>query len=298
MTTSHHSGSQSLQLLLFRLSSGRLLGINLLKVQEIIPCPTLTQLPKAHAHVSGVAQLRGTALVVIDLSRAIGDRVPQPPREGCLIITELSRSKQGLHVQSVEKIVYCDPRDVRPPPAGAGRRAYITGVTEIAGALVQILDIERILHELAPPSDAPIAPALEAGERALLQGRRALVVDDSNVALHQTVNTLRALGIDCRPLRNGQEALDELLRLAETPQAIEILVSDIEMPELDGYDLTRAVRASPALNGLYVLLHTSLDSTMNTDKAHQAGANDVLTKFSASELSKALLRAAQNIDAR
>ncbi|MES2820748.1 MAG: chemotaxis protein [Pseudomonadota bacterium] len=290
-----HSGSQSLQLLLFRLSSGRLLGINLLKVQEIIPCPNLTQLPKSHAHVSGVAQLRGNALVVIDLSRAIGDRVPQDPRAGCLIITELSRSKQGLHVQSVEKIVYCDPRDVRPPPAGTGSRAYITGVTEIAGALVQILDIERILHELAPPSEQVGAPLMAAEERALLRGRRALVVDDSTVALHQTVNTLRALEIDCVPLRNGKEALAELLRLAGAPEAIEILVSDIEMPEMDGYELTRGVRTSPTLQGLYVLLHTSLDSTMNTDKARQAGADDVLTKFSASELTKALLRAARSI---
>lgn len=292
--STQHSGSQSLQLLLFRLSSGRLLGINLLKVQEIIPCPNLTQLPRAHAHVSGVAQLRGHALVVIDLSRAIGDRVPQDPRAGCLIITELSRSKQGLHVQSVEKIVYCDPRDVRPPPAGAGNRAYITGVTEIAGALVQILDIERILHELMPPAEAAGAPPMAADERALLQGRRALVVDDSTVALHQTVNTLRALEIDCVPLRNGKEALAELLRLAGTPEAIEILVSDIEMPEMDGYELTREVRTSPTLQGLYVLLHTSLDSTMNTDKARLAGADDVLTKFSASELTKALLRAARS----
>ena len=294
--SAHHSGSQSLQLLLFRLSSGRLLGINLLKVQEIIPCPTLTQLPGAHRNVSGVAQSRGASLVVIDLSRAIGDRVPQDLRSGCLIITELSRSKQGLHVQSVEKIVYCDPREVRPPPAGSGPRAYITGVTEIAGALVQILDIERILHELEPPSASPL-PALDVQEGELLQGRRALLVDDSKVALHQTLNALRTLGLDCQPLRNGKEALDELLRRAGTPQAIEILVSDIEMPEMDGYELTRAVRQSPSLKGLYVLLHTSLDSTMNTDQARQAGADDVLTKFSSQELGKALLRAARALDA-
>ncbi|MGV8843182.1 MAG: chemotaxis protein [Pseudomonas sp.] len=294
--STNYSGSQSLQLLLFRLSSGRLLGINLLKVKEIIPCPKLTHLPKAHAHVSGVTQLRGSALVVIDLSRAIGDRVPQVEQTGCLIITELSRSKQGLHVQSVEKIAYCDPRDVRPPPAGSGRRSYITGVTEIAGALVQILDIERILHELVPPASQPAAPELEADQLAHLQGRRALVVDDSSVALHQTLNTLRGLGMDCLPLRNGKEALAELLRLADTSQAIEILVSDIEMPELDGYQLTREVRANAALRGIYVLLHTSLDSTMNTDKAHQAGANDVLTKFSASALTTALLCAAHAVE--
>ncbi|MEX6502501.1 chemotaxis protein [Pseudomonas zhanjiangensis] len=285
-----------LSLLLFRLHSGRLLGINLLKVQEIIPCPPLTRLPSHHPHVRGVATLRGSTLVVVDLARAIGEAGLGESRDGCLIVTELSRSRQGLHVQGVERIVQCSTRDVRPPPAGAGGRAYITGVTQIDGSIVQILDIEKVLHVIAPALPAELdEQLLSEAECRLLRGRRVLVVDDSQVALQQTLVTLRKLGLDCQAVRSAAAAL-ELLQARQQPgEPIEVLVSDIEMPEMDGYSLVREIRQTASIAQTYVLLHTSLDSTMNTEKARQVGANDVLTKFSAVDLSKALVRAVKSL---
>ncbi|SDH18730.1 two-component system, chemotaxis family, response regulator CheV [Pseudomonas benzenivorans] len=285
-----------LSLLLFRLHSGRLLGINLLKVQEIIPCPGLTKVPNRHPHVRGVATLRGAALIVVDLARAIGESGGSDSRDGCLIVTELSRSRQGLHVQSVERIVQCSTRDVRPPPAGAGAKAFITGVTQIEGAIVQILDIEKVLHEIAPALPEEVdEQSLSDAERRLLRGRRVLVVDDSQVALQQTLASLRKLELDCQAVRSAASALDLLLSRQQAGQPIEVLVSDIEMPEMDGYSLVRAIRQNASIGQTYVLLHTSLDSTMNTEKARSVGANDVLTKFSAVDLSKALLRAVQSL---
>ena len=282
----------ALSLLLFRLHSGRLLGINLLKVQEIIPCPSLTKLPSRHPHVRGVATLRGSALTVIDLARAIGEQGVSDSRDGCLIVTELSRSRQGLHVQSVERIVQCYTRDVRPPPAGSGRTAFITGVTQIDGKIVQILDIEKVLHELAPAVVEELdEQLLSEAERSLLKGRRVLVVDDSHVALQQSMITLRKLELDCQMVRSAASALQVLLAEHEAGRPIEVLVSDIEMPEMDGYDLVRTLRKRADIGQTYVLLHTSLDSTMNTEKARAVGANDVLTKFSTVDLSKALVRA-------
>ncbi|MDD2161552.1 chemotaxis protein [Pseudomonas sp. MIL19] len=282
----------ALSLLLFRLHSGRLLGINLLKVQEIIPCPALTKLPSRHPHVRGVTTLRGSALTVIDLAKAIGEQGVPGSNDGCLIVTELSRSRQGLHVQSVERIVQCSTRDVRPPPAGSGSKAFITGVTQIDGKIVQILDIEKVLHELAPMIvDELDEQLLSERERALLKGRRVLVVDDSHVALHQTMITLRKLELDCQMVRSAADALELLQKQFDAGEPIEVLVSDIEMPEMDGYDLVRTLRKKPDIGQIYVLLHTSLDSTMNTEKAKAVGANDVLTKFSIVDLSKALVRA-------
>lgn len=286
----------ALSLLLFRLHSGRLLGINLLKVNEIIPCPQLTKIPNSHPHVRGVASLRGVPLTVIDLARAIGERAPDDNREGCLIVTELSRSRQGLQVQGVERIVQCSTRDVRPPPAGSGPKAFITGVTQIDGSIVQILDIEKVLHELVPAHVEELDERLlSEAERNLLVGRRVLVVDDSHVALQQTLNTLRKLELDCQAVRSAAAAQEILIAQAEMGQPIEVLVSDIEMPEMDGYDLVREIRKSPIIGNTYVLLHTSLDSTMNTEKARLVGANDVLTKFSTVDLSKALVRAFQSL---
>jgi len=148
----------ALSLLLFRLHSGRLLGINLLKVNEIIPCPTLTKMPSRHPHVRGVATLRGSALTVIDLARAIGERGGSDDGEGCLIVTELSRSRQGLHVHSVERIVQCSTRDVRPPPSGAGTRAFITG-GPLAG-LVAICAGSDLMHPVGALVTGAIAGAL------------------------------------------------------------------------------------------------------------------------------------------
>ncbi|QLC74469.1 chemotaxis protein CheV [Pseudomonas sp. LPB0260] len=283
-------------LLLFRLHSGRLLGINLLKVNEIVECPALTKLPNRHPHVLGIATLRGAALNVIDLARAIGEVGHGDSRDGCLIVTELSRSRQGLYVQRVERIVQCSTRDVRPPPAGTGAKAFITGVTQIDGAIVQILDVEKVLHELAPAMPGELDDQqLSDADRRLLAGRRVLVVDDSQVALQQTLVTLRKLDLDCQAVRSAAAAMDLLLTQQHAGEPIEVLVSDIEMPEMDGYSLVREIRRNAIIGQTYVLLHTSLDSTMNTEKARAVGANDVLTKFSAVDLSKALLRAFQQL---
>lgn len=289
----------ALSLLLFRLHSGRLLGINLLKVNEIIPCPPLTKLPNRHPNVRGIATLRGSPLTVIDLARAIGERSASSEDEGCLIVTELSRSRQGLHVKSVERIVQCSTRDVRPPPAASGKRAFITGVTQIDGVIVQILDIEKVLHDIAPALDeAPVEQLLEAGDSGLLQGRRVLIVDDSQVALQQTLNVLRQLGLDCTAVRSAQAALQQLEECRQAGMPFELLVSDIEMPEMDGYHLVREIRRSAELADTYVLLHTSLDSTMNTEKARSVGANAVLTKFSSVDLTQALLGAFRQMSGR
>jgi two-component system chemotaxis response regulator CheV len=252
----------------------------------------LTKLPNRHPNVRGIATLRSAAMTVIDLARAIGERGAADEDDGCLIVTELSRSRQGLHVKSVERIVQCSTRDVRPPPAGSGARAFITGVTQIDGAIVQVLDIEKVLHDIAPAlEEAPVGQLLDGQDARLLQGRRVLLVDDSQVALQQTLNVLRQLGLDCTAVRSAQAALQQLHEYHQAGMPFELLVSDIEMPELDGYSLVQEIRRSPDIADTYVLLHTSLDSTMNTEKARSVGANAVLTKFSSVDLSQALLDA-------
>ncbi|WP_416422688.1 chemotaxis protein [Pseudomonas sp. App30] len=293
--SSKNARADSLSLLLFTLRSGKLMAINLLKVSEIIPCPPLTRLPESHPHVKGVATLRGTSLSVIDLSRAIGEMPLLDPSGGCLIVTDISRSKQGLHVQGVSKIVHCLTTDIRPPPYGAGVKSFITGVTQVDGALVQVLDIEKVIHGIAP---APIEAGherLSEEDAQLLAQANILVVDDSQVALQQSLLTLRNLGIDCHTARSAREAIDRLLELQGTAEQINVLVSDIEMSEMDGYALTRTLRETPDFKDLYVLLHTSLDSKMNSDKAQAAGANAVLTKFSSPELTQCLIRAARAV---
>jgi len=297
--SSNNARADSLSLLLFTLRSGKLMAINLLKVSEIIPCPALTRLPESHPHVKGVAVLRGASLSVIDLSRAIGEQPLLDPSGGCLIVTDVSRSKQGLHVQAVSKIVHCLTTDIRPPPFASGNRSFITGVTQVDGVLVQVLDIEKVIHGIAPARINADEPAhLSEEDAQVLAKAKILVVDDSQVALQQSLITLRNLGIHCHTARSAKEAIDRLLELQGTEEQINVVVSDIEMSEMDGYAFTRTLRETPDFKDLYVLLHTSLDSKMNSEKAEAAGANAVLTKFSSPELTKCLIQAARTVEAQ
>lgn len=216
---SQKARADSLSLLLFTLRSGKLMAINLLKVSEIIPCPPLTRLPEAHPHVKGVATLRGNPLPVIDLSRAIGEQPLADPNGGCLIVTDISRSKQGLHVQAVSRIVHCLSTDIRPPPYGSGEKSFITGVTRIDNTLVQVLDIEKVIHGIAPAHHHDSPAKLNSEDAAVLAATNILVVDDSQVALQQSIYTLRSLGLECHTARSAKDAIATLLELRPSMSA-------------------------------------------------------------------------------
>jgi two-component system, chemotaxis family, chemotaxis protein CheV len=289
---------ERLELLLFSTGGSQVFGINVLKVKEVIGCPVLTHLPGSHPAVRGVAHLRGEPLTVIDLGQAIG-RTPVCSDdgrrcEGSIIITEFNRNMQGFLVSRVERIVICEWHKVLPPPHGTGSHSYITGVTRLDDRLVQLLDVEKVLAEVV---------VIEGGEGSddwtsdvafnVLEGHSILVVDDSSLARSQTVSTLKKFDLRCATARDGVEAL-KILEESIDPDSgksiVDMVISDIEMPEMDGYTLTREIRANPKLAKLFILLHTSLNGAINIEKARQAGANDVLTKFVPKELAQAVLR--------
>ncbi len=282
------SQDERLELLLFDLGGTQRFGINVLKVKEVIGCPKLTQVPQSHAAVRGVAHLRGEPLTVIDLSMA----VRRPPLgnggEGSVIITEFNRNMQGFLVRKVDRIVVCEWRNVLPPPKGSGLSSYITGVTDIDGELVQILDVEKVLGEVVRVDTR--AASLDESALAELTGRSVMVVDDSSLARNQTAATLNSLGMECMLANDGKEALKMLHEMAadNSLSLVDMVISDIEMPEMDGYSLTRAIREDAQLSNMYILLHTSLNGAINTEKATAVGANAVLTKFVPEELALAV----------
>ncbi|GAB6042201.1 chemotaxis protein [Endothiovibrio diazotrophicus] len=285
-----------LDLLLFQLTGRQRFGINVLKVKEVIPCPAFTHVPQSHPAVVGVAQLRGEALTVVDLSAAIGSIAyvssDSGPCDGAVIVTEFNRRIQGFLVRRVDRIVVCDWQKIFPPPAGSARGSYITGVAELEKELVEILDVERILGEVIQPPEEVASFVADVPGAEKVGGRKVLLVDDSSMARHQTAQTLDHLGVEYLVARDGKEALELLMGEDEGNQAtVEMVISDIEMPEMDGYTLTREIRKTPALRHLYILLHTSLNGAINADRAKLAGADDILTKFVPEELSKSVVKA-------
>ncbi|MDH5218704.1 MAG: chemotaxis protein [Gammaproteobacteria bacterium] len=280
-----------LEILMFTLGTKQRFGINVLKVKELMPCPELTQFPDPHPAVRGVVQLRGYTLSVIDLAKAVGLTV-QDTAERKLIITEFNRVVHGFLVHEIDRITVLDWADIRPPSVGLGRNSYITGVTKVDNSLVQILDVERVLED--------IGVYRVEGSETLLSDYSfdckvpILVVDDSNIARKQTVRTLDQLGLSCITAKDGREAMEVLQSLSEGDTAVTekvaMVISDIEMPELDGYTLTREIRHNAKLKDLYVLLHSSLNGVMNNDLAEKVGANASLTKFMPALLAKEIAR--------
>ncbi len=283
-----------LELLLFHLGNQQRFAINVLKVKEVIPCPSLTRLPDSHPAVIGVATLRGEPLSVIDLSYAIGSgRVTDADSDGCkgsIIVTEFSRAMHGFLVERVDRIIIRNWKEVLPPPKGL-TTSYSSGVTQEGEAIIQVLDVEKVIGEIEVMGvDESQIDASELPEE--LKGSNILVVDDSNMALKQTARALDVLGLSYVMARNGREALDilEKDKMAEPAEKIRMMVSDIEMPEMDGYSLVQAVRRDSDLCNLYVLLHTSLNGAINTDRAKKAGANGVLSKFVPEDLANEVIK--------
>ncbi len=277
------SAANRLEILLFKLTGNQLFGINVLKVKEIIPCPHLTQIPQSNYTVLGVAELRGHSIPVIDLGTAIGRGSSKGDKNSKVIIAEFNRRTQGFMVTGVERIIVSDWKDVLPPPSGVSE-GYITGVIRTDNGLVQIIDVERVLGQLI---DTDIASAsqqeLTDELREFMSTRHVLIVDDSSVARMQTKQTLDQLGVPYLVAKDGAEALNLIREHTQgadlARDLIPVVISDIEMPEMDGYQLTRELRHENQYAGMYILLHTSLDGQVNSEQAAAAGADRTLTKF-------------------
>lgn len=286
------AGFNRLALLLFRLDARQIFGINVLKVSAVQPRPALTHMPSAHPFIAGVTEVRGQVIPVIDMARAL-DR-PGDDQAAHLIVSEFNRSTQGFLVRSVERIVHIDVENVHPAEEDGDGPSYMTAVTRVANQRVEIIDVERILAEIVGDVQ-PITPGrvdLDAIQTAL-RGRQVLVADDSRVARVHIERVLTQLGIPAIIVNDGRQALRELQRLAELPGDIRdrllMVVSDVEMPDMDGYRLTTEIRQDPRLAGLYVLLHSSLSGYFNQAMIKRVGADQFIPKFSADELAQGVL---------
>ena len=284
-------GQNRLELLLFRLNGRQRFGINVFKVREVLQCPPLTVMPKLNSCIRGVAHIRGQTISVIDLSMAVGKRPIEDLSKCFIIISEYNRSIQGFLVHSVERIINMNWESILPPPKGAGRINYMTAVTEVDGELVEILDVERILNEISPVSTEVSKELVESSVEHPTLGRPVLVADDSSVARKQVQRALEAIGVECVLAKDGREALNMLLEMAKNGpihDQIALVISDIEMPEMDGYTFTAEIRNNPNLKDLHVILHTSLSGVFNQAMVQKVGANNFIAKFQPDELAKAV----------
>jgi two-component system chemotaxis response regulator CheV len=287
-------GANRLELLLFKLQGRQRYGINVFKVREVLQCPSLTQMPRQNHLVKGVAYIRGKTISVIDLSSATGGRPIHDIKSAFIIIAEYNRTVQGFLVDSVERIINLNWADVMPPPKGAGKQSYLTAVTEVDNELIEILDVEKILDEIAPQKTMVSEELVQDGELQQDLGNRViLIADDSAVARNQVKRALEPLGVEMVLAKDGRDALDQLNAMAEgcensITEKVGLLISDIEMPQMDGYTLAAEIRSNPRLDQLHIILHTSLSGVFNHAMVEKVGANDFIAKFNPDDLAAAV----------
>jgi len=295
------AGRNRMELLLFRLGTKQQFGINVFKVQEVIQCPPLTKIPHSHEVVRGVANMRGRTISVMDLARAIGMPGVENVSESFIIITEYNRTTQGYLVSSVDRIINTNWDSIMAPPKATGRGSYLTAVTKVDDELVEIIDVEQIMAEIngtiVEVDDALMKDALPKTDLV----KRIMVADDSVVARNQVKRTLEQIGYEVVLAKSGKDALDQMKEMAELGpihDQIAMVISDIEMPEMDGYTLTTEVRKDPDLQNLYIMLHTSLSGVFNNAMVEKVGANKFIPKFNADELATGVMEAISEIEGK
>ena len=293
------AGGNRMELLLFRLNGKQLYGINVFKVKEIIPCPRLTNLPHHTPQVRGVAHVRDGTVSIVDLGMAIRQPAMEKPESHFVIVTEYNRRTQGFLVREVDRIVNINWEEVHPPPRGSGKDSFLTAVTQMDNQLIEIVDVEKIIASVDPFAQGVSSHILTDEVKEIAGNYHILLVDDSSVARHQVERNLQETGIGYTSLTNGKEALDYLNNLADDGKRVQdellMIISDIEMPEMDGYTLTRCIKEDPRLANLPVLLHSSLSGIFNEAMVKKVGANFFLAKYDADELARVVISQIQAV---
>ena len=288
------AGQNRMELLLFRLRGEQRFGINVFKVREVIQCPRLTVIPESNPAICGVANIRGKTLSVIDLGLAIGMPPIQSIENTFLVIAEYNRRVQGFLVDSVDSIVNHTWESILTPPESGVEKSYLTAVTHVDKEIVGILDVERVMVELLGAHMEVSDAALDAHGVSDLARDLVLIIDDSKVARNQVKHTIEQIGARALVACDGLEGW-ELLNAwssnnTEEWQQLAVVISDIEMPRMDGYTLTARIRDSVTLNHLRLLLHTSMSGSFNESMVDQVGASEFIPKFNPDELSEIVSR--------
>ena len=300
------TNSNKFELLLFRLGTdsglgqSELFGINVFKIREIVAMPSITPIVGATPHSLGIVNLRGQVIPVIDLPGIVGCT----PKTGLniMLVTEYARSTQAFAVESVEDIVRLDWKQVLSADNSGAGRNMVTSIARLDGnadgtRLAQVLDVEAILQMVSPSSAPQIDDSPKVGaELNLRPGTIILAADDSFVARSLIERGLKAMHAPFEMTKSGKEAWDRLNAIADAAEAegktvldkISLVLTDLEMPEMDGFTLTRKIKQDPRFSKIPVVIHSSLSGSANEDHVRSVGADAYVAKFVAEDLAKTI----------
>jgi two-component system chemotaxis response regulator CheV len=297
------AGTNKLEILLFTLGtdarSGRCetYGINVFKVREVMRVPEITRPPELPPSVEGMVSLRGQLVPIVDLVKYAGVQTDDKP--DVMIVTEYNGHTQGFLVGAVDTILRLDWSSIRVPPDMFSSHAagLVTAVTELQdGRLVMLMDVEKVLAETTTGVDDDLV--YSQVKPLQTQNRTIFFCDDSPVARKQIERTLEALAVNFLCATNGKSAWEDLKRFAAQAEAshipltdlFQLILTDVEMPEMDGYILTKNIKSDPRFVGIPVIMHSSLSGVSNQQLGRSVGVDEYVSKFEPQRLAETLTR--------
>lgn len=299
------TGNSMFELLLFRLGEARgtnkreLFGINVFKVREIMVMPEITAMVNAPASVMGVANIRGQMIPVINLPLIAG--CTPSKGLGILLVTEFARTTQAFAVEEVSEIVRLEWKQVLSAEGTGG--GLVTSIARLdndteSTRLAQVLDVEQVLRDVFPEQHKALKEGVALPKAPMAPGTVVLAADDSAVARMMIEQGLNAMNIPYVMTKSGKEAWDRLASLQAEAQAqgksirdkVALVLTDLEMPEMDGFTLTRNIKQDARFASVPVIIHSSLTGTTNESHVKSVGADAYVAKFVAEELGATIRR--------
>ncbi|AKP46658.1 MULTISPECIES: chemotaxis protein [Bacillus] len=284
------SGTNELEIVEFEVN-GNKYGINVIKVREIILPVPVTFIPHSHPHVEGIIELRGEILPVIDMMSVLGFENSQPKENDKFIVTEFNCQKAVFRVNNVSKIHRISWQSIeKPSEIYQGKSSEIIGVIKMNGEMLLLLDFEKIMVDINPTSGIQVEQVKKLGKRER-SNKKIIVAEDSPLLrklLEETLGEAGYVNIDF--FENGQEALSYLESLIEEEsdiaEKVQLVITDIEMPQMDGHHLTKRIKDNPSLKKLPVIIFSSLITNELRHKGEMVGADEQVSKPEINELIK------------
>ncbi len=275
------SGTNELEVLVFNVADYTF-GINVAKVREVLPAPAITQLPKAHSSIRGVFKLRNQVIPCVSLMDHLGIYHSSDDCESTAILTDLNQQQTAFLVDRVERIYRLSWENVLAVPGlSALSRMPVTALTRCGNRLILMLDFEMILDEVT--NQYFRTHYVENVDRVPRDQARILFVEDSPTVREAVVSTLRQSGYQqVTSFENGKEAWTWLEAAAEQEDAsqppCDLVIADVEMPQVDGHHLTKRIKSHPRLSRIPVLLYSSIITPENRKKGESVGADEQIAK--------------------
>ena len=289
---SNLSSSNQMEMLTFRLTDGQLYGINVFKIIQVLECPQyINKIPKTHPSIKGIVSFREQGINVIDVSEAIGmESVDYQNELSYLVVCEYNKQLNAFLIKMPETLL-TRGWDQISKPEGFNAPSVVAIAYADNDEMILILDIETVLADVVG-MDTELDQEIIAKAEINCRGKKIMLVDDSASAMMLMRETMKQLGVIATEFDSAVKALsylEENVRSDSVPE-FDLIISDIEMPGMDGFTFTRQLRTMSELSNTPIALHSSMSNPTNRTKAEEAGANEFIPKFNPNELSNLVVR--------